>query len=177
MYKSIPQFSLVSALLLLLSSANGEEMKIGHSVNKHGMNIGAVYLQPVLMDPVHNASDEVADIHLEADISSSGDKASGFPKDNWVPYLGVNFELIKIGSDWMKKGEFIPMLANDGPHYGANVKLNGVGKYKVKYTISPPEHHGFHRHIDKETGVSEWWKPFELEWEFVYLGVGKKGGY
>jgi uncharacterized protein involved in high-affinity Fe2+ transport len=35
----------------------------------------------------------------------------------------------------------------------------------------------FGRHTDKETGVAEWFKPFTLEWDFVYSGIGKKGGY
>jgi len=29
----------------------------------------------------------------------------------------------------------------------------------------------------KETGVDKWWAPFDLQWEFIYLGAGKKGGY
>ena len=35
----------------------------------------------------------------------------------------------------------------------------------------------FGRHVDKETGVGPWFEPFELEYEFVYAGTGKKGGY
>ena len=35
----------------------------------------------------------------------------------------------------------------------------------------------FGRHIDKETGVAPWFKTFEVKYEFVYAGTGKKGGY
>ena len=33
------------------------------------------------------------------------------------------------------------------------------------------------RHVDEETGVGQWYAPFTVEYEFVYAGVGKKGGY
>ena len=68
-------------------------------------------------------------------------------------------------------------VASDGPHYGENIKLDGPGKYRVRYRIAPPPVNGFYRHTDKETGVGEWWTPFELEWDFIYAGAGKKGGY
>ncbi|WP_042688393.1 iron transporter, partial [Candidatus Glomeribacter gigasporarum] len=35
----------------------------------------------------------------------------------------------------------------------------------------------FGRHTDKETGVGPWFKPFQAEYEFVFAGIGKKGGY
>ncbi|MBU6441562.1 MAG: iron transporter, partial [Betaproteobacteria bacterium] len=36
----------------------------------------------------------------------------------------------------------------------------------------------FFRHMDKETGVPEWWAPFVKSWDFTYVGgVGHKGGY
>ena len=74
----------------------------------------------------------------------------------------------------------MPMVASDGPHYGDNIKLEGAGKYKLKYTILPPsanQHAHFGRHVDKETGVGPWFKPIELNYEFAYAGTGKKGGY
>lgn len=36
---------------------------------------------------------------------------------------------------------------------------------------------GLGRHTDKETGVGKWYKPFDVEWDFNYVGTGKKGGY
>ena len=35
----------------------------------------------------------------------------------------------------------------------------------------------FGRHTDKETGVGPWFKPFTLDYEFAFTGLGKKGGY
>ena len=51
----------------------------------------------------------------------------------------------------------MPMVANDGPHYGDNVKMMGPGKYRLILTIAPPDenpHAHFGRHVDKETGVA-----------------------
>ena len=33
------------------------------------------------------------------------------------------------------------------------------------------------QHTDKETGVGPWFKPFTVQYDFNYAGVGKKGGY
>jgi uncharacterized protein involved in high-affinity Fe2+ transport len=145
------------------------------------MEIGAVYLQAIEMDPpgmMRPAKD--SDIHLEADIHALAGNKTGFPEGEWVPYLEVKFEIQKVGSDKVQKGTFMPMVANDGPHYGDNVKLEGPGKYKLKYVISPPDaggHAHFGRHVDKETGVGPWFSPIELNYEFVFAGTGKKGGY
>lgn len=173
---------LVLALGLALSgSALALEYPIGEPVQKAGLEIGAVYLQPVEMDPpgmMRAARD--SDVHLEADIHATADNPTGFPEGEWVPYLVVRYEIQKSGSANVQKGTFMPMVANDGPHYGDNVKLEGPGKYKLKYTILPPtadKMSHFGRHTDKETGVGPWFEPFELDYEFVYAGTGKKGGY
>jgi len=95
-----------------------------------------------------------------------------------MPYLSIKYEVTKQGSGEKISGDFMPMVANDGPHYGDNIKLKGPGKYTVKYSISPPgsgSHFG--RHTDRLTGVRPWFKPFEVEYEFTYVGIGKKGGY
>lgn len=157
-------------------TAVADEVEIGEPFVRHGMEIAAVYLQAVTMDPTH-ASHMPADIHLEADVSATKDYTHGFDEGAWVPYLGVGYEITKKGSNWSTRGDFVPMVANDGTHYGANVKLDGPGKYHLRYRITPPSANGFYRHTDKETGVVAWWQPFDLEWDFTYVGVGKKGGY
>ncbi len=169
------------AAMTVSGAAQAVEYPIGEPVEKGGMEIGAVYLQPVEMDPpgmMRAAKD--SDIHLEADIHALANNPTGFPEGEWMPYLVVNFEIQKVGSQNVQKGELMPMVANDGPHYGDNVKLEGPGKYKLKYTILPPTANKmshFGRHIDKETGVGPWFDPIQLEYEFVYAGTGKKGGY
>ena len=86
----------------------------------------------------------------------------------------------KAGDAKVLQGELMPMVASDGPHYGDNVKLLGPGKYKLTLTVQPPsmnEQAHFGRHVDKETGVGPWFKPFSAQYEFTYAGTGKKGGY
>ena len=60
------------------------------------------------------------------------------------------------------------MTAKDGPHYAENVKMAGPGEYKLTYRFESPEKQGFLRHVDQETGVPEWWKPFSQEFTFKY---------
>ncbi|WP_043699016.1 iron transporter [Tepidimonas taiwanensis] len=164
--------------------AHALEYPIGKPQTRAGLEVAAVYLQPVEMEPegmMRKASE--SDIHLEADIRAVADNPNGFPEGSWVPHLLVRYEIAKVGSGEVIKGDMMPMVASDGPHYGDNVKLRGPGKYRLKYTIYPPsakENHAGHmfgRHVDKATGVRPWFQPFTLEWEFTYAGVGKKGGY
>lgn len=166
--------------MLFQASAWGLEYPIGKPQVKNGMEVAAMYLQPVEMDPpgmMRKAA--LSDIHLEADIRAIKNNPNGFAEGDWIPYLVVKFALEKVGGKKIS-GDLMPMVANDGPHYGDNIKLMGPGKYKLWLTILPPianQHQHFGRHIDKETGVGPWFKPFTLEYHFTYAGTGKKGGY
>ncbi|WP_449369335.1 iron transporter [Vogesella amnigena] len=172
---------LAASLLTLPLLASAAEYPIGKPQIKAGLEVAAVYLQPVKMDPdgmMRKA--EESDVHLEADIHAAKGNPNGFGEGDWVPYLVIKYEVQKVGSKDVIKGDFMPMVASDGPHYGDNVKLMGPGKYKLKFTIMPPsmnQHAHFGRHVDKETGVGAWFKPFDLNYEFTYAGIGKKGGY
>ena len=145
------------------------------------MEVAAVYLQPVTMEPEGMMRPAAqSDIHLEADIHALADNPQGFDEGSWMPYLVVRYELIKAGGDQKLAGTLMPMTASDGPHYGDNVKLLGAGKYHLRLFIEPPSmnsHAHFGRHTDRLTGVAPWWKPFEAGYDFVYVGLGKKGGY
>lgn len=169
--------ALITVTGLVSVSAQAAEFAIGEPVERNGMEIAAVYLQPVMMAPMLPGMHSRTDVHLEADIRAQKDNANGFGPGQWVPYLGITYHLHKVDDDWTSFGTFMPMVANDGSHYGANVKLDGPGKYSLTYRIAPPPYQGFYRHTDKETGVAPWWSPFEVSWEFTYTGIGKKGGY
>ncbi len=161
------------------------EFPIGTPYERSGMEVAAVYLQAVDMEPdglMRKAAE--SDIHLEADIHALAGNVNGFPEGFWIPFLHITYELTKTGSSEVPiRGAMMPMVASDGPHYGDNVKLQGPGKYKVKYTVYSPgakeNPMGMHfgRHTDRATGVRPWFKTFEVEWEFTYAGIGKKGGY
>jgi uncharacterized protein involved in high-affinity Fe2+ transport len=145
------------------------------------MEIGAVYLQPIEMDPPDiMAPAKDTDVHLEADIKAAKDNRNGFAQGDWIPYLAISYELTKLDTNASKKGDFMAMVASDGPHYGDNVKMMGPGKYRLHLTISPPSanpHVHFGRHVDKETGVGPWFEPFTVEFDFAFAGIGKKGAY
>jgi uncharacterized protein involved in high-affinity Fe2+ transport len=180
MRASMP-IAVAAALALTASGLWAKEYPIGKPKIVSNMEVSAVYLQPIEMDPpgMMRAAAE-SDIHLEADIKATKGNANGFPEGDWMPYLVVRYELTKIDSGQIAKGDLMPMVASDGPHYGDNVKLMGPGKYKLVLTILPPsenEHAHFGRHVDKETGVGPWFKAFTADYEFIFAGTGKKGAY
>ena len=161
------------------------EQPIGAPQNVAGMEVAAVYLQPIEMEPEgHMRKAAESDVHLEADIHALASNPNGFPEGAWVPFLHIRYEVSKQGSaEPLAQGLFMPMVASDGPHYGDNVKLAGPGRYKLKLTIGAPNApdnpmgRHFGRHTDRATGVRPWFKPFTVEWDFTYAGTGKKGGY
>jgi len=170
-------------LFILSTTVYAAETLIGHGYEINGFEVGAVYLQPVTMAPTPASSPQPSPFqaHLELDIHALKNNPYGFKVDEWIPYLTVNYELQKLNPQGTpitsQKGILLPMAANDGPHYGQNVLFPGAGKYRLTYEILPPSIEGFLRHTDKETGIPPWFKPIKAQWEFVFLGTGKKGGY
>jgi len=164
---------------MLAGSALAVEYPIGEPQSCGGMEIAAVYLQPIEMDPpdmMRAVAD--SDAHIEADISATEDNENGFQEGSWVPYLNVAYELTKEGGSEVIKGHFHPMVANDGPHYGDNVKMDGPGNYHLKFIITAPGAESmFGRHVDQETGVAPWFSECVTEYDFTFAGTGKKGGY
>jgi len=47
----------------------------------------------------------------------------------------VKFEVTKVGTEQKGAGEFKPMVANDGPHYGDNIKLFGPNEGELKWVV------------------------------------------
>jgi hypothetical protein len=168
-----------AALALTCGLAVAKEYPIGQPSKQAGLEVSTVYLQPIEMDPpdIMRAAAE-SDVHLEADIHALAGNKNGFGDGEWVPALDVSYELVKLDGGQKVSGAMMPMVANDGPHYGDNAKLFGAGKYRLTLTIAPPgaEQH-FGRHVDKETGVGPWFAPFKVTQDFTFAGVGKKGGY
>ncbi len=137
---------------------------------RNGMQITAVWLPPIQMEGKLLPEDENI-IHLEADILALPGNPNGFSAGAWIPYLPVKYELDPAdpGEDTLR-GEFLPMVAKDGPHYGATISMPAAGKYRLTYKIGNPGQKGFGRHSDPITGVGEWWEPFEVQFEFNYPG-------
>lgn len=114
------------------------------------MNVNGVYFQPV---PMSNGNEnfEDYDLHFEADIAAM-ENDLGYGLGDWVPYLTIDFEIIGSDGEVAAEGTFMPMSADDGPHYGANIKLPDADTYSVKLTIHSPEENGYLLHVDDVTG-------------------------
>ena len=139
------------------------EVEIFSGVEKEFLNLNAVYFQPVDMTGGYKAEDY--DCHLELDVSAL-ENGLGFGKGDWVPYLTVNYEVTK--NDTKKKiseGTFMPMAASDGPHYGANIKMDGDGLYTVKFTVKFPDSSTYLIHTD-ETGPDTHEFPSAIEYTY-----------
>ncbi len=170
---------LTAAAVSLLSattafSADFKEYPIGDAIEMGGMEVAAVYLQPITMEPRGiDLPASQADIHLEADIHAVKGNKNGFGAGEWMPYLTVAYTLTNKDTGKQIGGNLMPMVAADGPHYGANIKMAGVGNYELTYFIEPPSKQGFGRHSDKATGVGKWFAPFTASYEFKFSGLKK----
>ncbi len=172
MKKIVVAISIVMTVLSSPVALAFKEYPIGEPVQVNEMEIVAVYLQPVDMEPRGmGLSAAKADIHLEADIHATDGNKNGLGIGEWVPYLTIAWRLTNTDTGAIQEGTFMPMVAADGPHYGANIKMMGPGNYRVTYHIEPPAKAGLHRHTDSETGVGRWWKPFDVNFDFKYVGL------
>jgi uncharacterized protein involved in high-affinity Fe2+ transport len=147
----------------------GIETFIGET-ERNGMLITAVWLPPIQMEglelPQHSDV-----IHLEADIHALAGNQNGFGLGAWIPYLTVKYEIKPHDTPQETiMGEFLPMVAKDGPHYGATIEMPGAGKYTLTYHVDNPSKKGFGRHSDPITGVGPWWEAFDVTFEFDYPG-------
>ena len=82
--------------MALATSALAAEYPIGKPKDLNGLEVAAVYLQPIEMDPpgmMRPAKD--SDIHLEADIHATADNKNGLPEGAWAPYLAIKYTLQK----------------------------------------------------------------------------------
>jgi uncharacterized protein involved in high-affinity Fe2+ transport len=151
--------------------AGFEEFPIGDDLELGPLNVAGVYFQPVDMLPAGNSLPAAqSDMHMEADISALNNDL-GYGVGDFVPNLTVRYEVSKNESSWKIEGTFMPMNASDGPHYGANLKLDGAGTYKVRFLIQNPEAQGYLLHVDQETGVPGrfWEQPLVAEWDFDFV--------
>ncbi len=157
------------------------EIEIGEAQKVGPYDVAAVYFQAVDMIPAgKNPTKEESDMHLEADIhlqpQYAADYGFGGGENIWPAYLTVKYEVVDKDNNVAAEGSFMPMNADDGPHYGTNVKkgLLSVGKYTLKLTIEPPT--DYLLHVDDETGVpakegaSAFFEVQTCEFEWNYTG-------
>jgi uncharacterized protein involved in high-affinity Fe2+ transport len=157
--------------------AGFREYPIGDEVERNQIRIAAVYLPPIEMEDMQGMGSSSL-IHLEADIHATEGNRNGFAKDEFVPYLVVDYAILRLDGGRSHatepiRGTFMPMVARDGLHYGASVDMPNAGKYRLTYAIKPPSFGGLGRHADRATGVDPWWKPFEVTFDWDYPGPPK----
>lgn len=131
--------------------AGFSEVEIFSNKKMAFLNVNAVYFQAVSMTGGYS-NPSLYDCHLELDVSA-GENDYGYGVGDWVPYLTVEYEVSQAGWEGTS-GTFMPMAASDGPHYGQNIKMNGDGRYTVKFTITFPTEAVYLIHTD-ETGPEE----------------------
>ncbi len=114
------------------------------------MNVSAVYFQPV---PMTNGNEDIENfnLHLECDVSALQNDL-GYGTGDWVPYLTVDYKVTGTDGTDAASGTFMVMSASDGPHYGANIKLDKADTYTLTFTFHSPEENGYLIHTDAETG-------------------------
>lgn len=158
-----------AALAAHLSAAAAKEFYVGEPVVKNDMQLVPHYLLGIEMAPmVKGMAMESDAVHLEIDVHATKDDKHGFKEDEWIPYLTISYTIEKLGTKLKKAGQLLPMTAGDGPHYANNVALMGDGDYQVTFHFEPPSKAGFIRHVDKATGVPDWWQPFSQSWTFHF---------
>ncbi len=172
-------FALLLSAVMLLSvgavacaeDAGFEEFPIGdeQDVGPDGIiHIAAVYFQPVVMEPAAEAglTVEESNIHIEADISAKENNLA-YGAGDWIPYLTIDYKVVDAEGNVFSEGTFMPMAASDGPHYGANIKLDVDGVYSLVLSIHSPAENGYLLHVDAETGVEGrfWTDPIEVTFE------------
>lgn len=155
-------------------AAGFQEYPIGDEQEdtENHFKVALVYFQPIEMLPEGMMlSPDKADIHLETDIHATEGNETGFGVGEWIPNLTVHYKLTKQETGEFIEGVFMPMSADDGPHYGANLKLLGAGTYDCEFSIESPIRQNYGLHVDKETGVTGrfWEEPVVMNWTFNYV--------
>lgn len=167
--KAFLTYAILAIGLGMPSTSSAEEFYVGEPVVKNDLQLVPHYLEGIQMDRMPKGmSRNPKAIHLEIDVHATKDEKHGFHEDEWMPYLTIHYRIEKVGGKFKTEGQLFAMTSADGPHYANNVMLAGDGDYHVTFTFDPPSKVGFIRHVDKETGVPEWWKPFAADWTFHY---------
>jgi uncharacterized protein involved in high-affinity Fe2+ transport len=160
---------ILAAIVASLTPTTAKEFYVGEPIVKNEMQLVPHYLLGIEMAPMSPGMEMGPNpVHLEIDVHATKDDKRGFKEDEWIPYLTISYTIEKVGSKFKKSGKLLAMTAGDGPHDANNVALSGDGDYRLTLHFEPPSKAGFVHHIDKETGVPDWWQPFSETWTFHF---------
>src|SRR3989338_9219486 len=95
----------LSILFLTYLPAMALETTIGLPQSLYGMEIAAVYLQAIEMEPkgIMKPRGE-SDIHLECDIRAAENNPNGFAAGEWIPNLIIHYTIIKLDTNQTIEG-------------------------------------------------------------------------
>jgi periplasmic iron binding protein len=159
----------IAALAAMSLPARAQEFYVGDAVAKNDLDIVPHYLLGIEMAPMTKGMDMGPHaVHVEVDVHAAKGEKHGFKEGEWIPYLTISYTIEKVGTSFKKSGKLLAMTAGDGPHYANNVSLAGDGDYRLTYHFEPPPKAGFVRHVDRATGVPDWWQPFSESWTFHF---------
>ena len=168
----------VAAALPLAHTCFADHPISGPAIHQNKVETALIWVEPVTMSPMPTMKSNFhPDIHNEIDQHEIKGSIMGFGAGGWIPNCQVACTISKEHSKWRVVFSMMSMVANDGPHYGRNVQLDGPGKYNEICEIDPPDWRGFYRHTDKETGTGPLFKPYTIKGSFIWAGSGKAGGY
>jgi uncharacterized protein involved in high-affinity Fe2+ transport len=155
---------------IAVTAAHAREYPIGGPVYANDMEIAANYLVGIDMAPMQPGMPMGQDaVHLETDVHATADNKWGFADSEWIPYLTITYLLTKNGDPQFRAiGQLMPMSAKDGAHYANNVSMDGPGSYTVTLRYESPQSNGYMHHVDKATGIPDWWAPFTKSFTFKY---------
>ena len=146
------------------TGATGDELDaLGESVkNIYAQNLG---------EDFNDVAEGLAATQKASDLAGEALEqatAAGFVLRDTFDYDIID----KTSNASVASGTFMQMNASDGPHYGANVKLDKAGAYKLVLKIESPEKKGWMLHVDPETGVKGrfWTEPIEVtfpDWNYT----------
>jgi periplasmic iron binding protein len=170
MKRTIPATLFIASTIFIFAAlpTTAKEYYVGEPIVQNDMQIVPHYLLGIEMAPMPKGAAMGRNaVHLEVDVHATKGEKHGFKEDEWIPYLTISYTIEKMGTKFKEAGKLLAMTA-DSPHYANNVMLMGDGDYRVTYHFEPPSNAGFIRHVDKESGVSDWWQPFSESWTFHY---------
>lgn len=168
----------MAAIGLLFGSAYADHPISKPQIYQGKVEAALIWVEPVTMASMPTMKKNLKpSIHNEIDQHAINGDKMGFGAGGWIPDCEIACTINKEGSDWRILFSMMSMVANDGPHYGRNVQLDGPGKYDETCEIDPPDWRGFFRHTDKETGTGPFFRPYSIHGSFTFTGSGKAGGY
>ncbi len=139
---------------------------IGLDVTRNHLRITALWHRAVKIGV--KPSPAPGGVHLLARIHATEGNPNGFAKGDWVPSLAIRYTIAPVQGGPAVSGLLRPLVASDGPRYGANLSLAGAGDYILKLRIEPPSDDALGRLVDPSEGVAPWWEPFDVEFAWTF---------